>query len=209
MSAAIQPALSERQFAYFRWRAHDGFSSQGGLGLMWTVAARPSKRAVAHYHHRYPSPNRSALTHGRPVSFFRLFEKRKKADIGYHGAFAIELFVNCSMSGAIKHRKLGKYQCKNLHSFSPLWPFWALLAALKVIWSAALPVLVQVWLSLKRLAPIRQVRRWLALLLAFCVTMQAFAVRHADLFAFSKAFNHCSRRRGITPAAVLRSGERE
>ncbi|MFQ1700135.1 hypothetical protein ACJ5NV_06020 [Loktanella agnita] len=201
------PLQSKRETAHFGPDKSDRFSDRFCSRIVGLVAACPSKRAVANRLHRYPSPNRSAPIEGRPVSFFRLFSGNNTAVIGYHGVLAIELRANCSMFGAIKNLQIGKKQCKNLRSSSPLWLFWALLAALSQIWSAALPVPVQASSLLRPWALILPVLRWPVLPLVSSATMQASAAAHAKPFAFSKAIHHDSRRRGITPAAVLRSGE--
>ena len=202
-----------RESAYLWGGRTCGFATGSECGSLGHAAGRPSKRPAALCQHRYPSPDRSALSQGRPVILFQRSDSGgliggKPTVIEYQGPRPIVFARWRTNSGAALKSMLGKQTCKRHPSSLPQWRPLALLAAWTPTWNAAPLAQVQALSLPKRWAPIRQARRWPVLPLAFCVTTQASAAAHvAKTFAFSKAFDHCSRRRGMTPAAVSRSGE--
>ena len=203
-----------RESAYFWGGRTCGFATPSECGNVGLAAGRPSKRPAALCQHRYPSPDRSASSQGRPVILFQQADSAfwiggKLTVIEYQAPCPI-VFARCrTNSGAALKPKLGKRTCKRHPSSLPLWRPLAWPAASTLTWNAALQAPALVSSHPKHWAPIRQVRRWPVRPLAFCVTTQASAAAHAKTFAFPKAFDHCSRRRGHTPAAVLRSEEGE
>lgn len=207
-------AQLRRESAYFWGGRTCGFASRFECGNVGLAAGRPSKRPAALCQHRYPSPDRSASSQGRPVILLGRADSASRIGgkltvIEYQAPCPI-VFARCrTNSGAALKPKLGKRTCKRHPSSLPLWRPLASPAALTPTWNAAPQAQVLVSSLPKRWAPIRQARRWPVLPLVFCVMTQVSAAAHAKTFALPKAFDHCSRRRGLTPAAFLRSGEGE
>ncbi len=205
----VRAALQfKREPAHFWWGASCDFAHMAECASVDLVAKRSSKRIVADCQHRYPSPDRSALTQGRPVSHFRSFIGGNRVDIGYHRRLAIELMHGSADFGATLKTTLGREKCRKHLSSLPQWLSLVLLAVLKATWNAVWLALAPVWSQQKFWVQIVQGQSWPVQLQACCATTQvSTAVDKPDNRAHCGRLSdqHC--RRGFASAAVLRFGD--
>ena len=194
-------AQSKREFAHFRPRVEEGY---GGIEFScerFLVDGRASKRASAHCQHRYPSPCRSVLPKDRPATPFLPLNSADKRHFAKNG---VELSGCTGDSPVVNNPNKGNSTCARHPGSSLPPPFSASLAALRPIFSAAQPVLLPVLFSPIRSAPTRPQPLSRAPLPVCSATTQASAARPAEASAPRARTHDNRRRRGPSPAAVLR-----
>ena len=116
LQGAVQ---SGREAAYFWGGTSRRFADRSTWSKVNFVTRRNSKRRGTACHVYYPSPHRSALKKGGPVSVFRLFCEKEPSVIGYQRRFVMQVDTGRADHGAIKITKLGGKKCKN-HQLSSL-----------------------------------------------------------------------------------------
>lgn len=195
-----------QETADFRAVSNVRFVMARACAMLCSAVARSGTRAFASSDQSYPSLGRSACRTGGPVSILQHGIGGIPADIGYHGKWAIEFNGKSVDSGAVFEKLVkGKKPCRrNQSSSRPSRPSLCPLA-LKAIWNAASPVQAQAISARRSSAPIQPEQHLLAPLPACCATMRTFAVQHgAKPTALIVNHDQARRRRGTTPAAVLR-----
>ena len=188
---------SGREVAYFWGGTSRRFADRSTWSKIDFVAWRNSKRRGAACHVYYPSPYRSALKKGGPVSVFRSFFEKESGVIGYQRRFVMQVDTGRTDHGAITITKLGGKKCKNHQSSSLQWRSLALQAVLKAMWNVALRAQVPGSLRQKFLTQTGPVQSLQALPQVCCVTTQASTpADNKLLYAFTGRSDHLSRRKG-------------
>jgi hypothetical protein len=132
------PMQSKRESAYL-WQGTSGrYANAPMCRTLGVATARSSKRAVVDCQRRYPSPDRSALYKGGPVTFFRRLATNIAIDIGYQPSLAIECIPVGVNFDATSQIKLGRRLCRKNQSSLPQWLCLALPVVLKATWNVAL-----------------------------------------------------------------------
>ena len=200
---------SKREFAHFVPSCHSFFPAQQYMSTVTIVDRLSSNCRSAKSLYRYPSPNRSAYSPSRPITVFRRSAGKSADDIGYHSEIAMHQGADRANCGATFITTIGLRLCKRHQSSLRQWQYLVWLVALKVTSNAAWPVQAQALWQQKCLAQTAQAQCLPVQPQVCCATTQAStaAAKKLDNRAHTGRVQKRSRRRGHTPAAVLRFGD--
>ncbi len=204
---AVFAHVVRQEIAYFAARISAGFGAAQTCAIMGCAVPRSGLRALLSFDQFDPSPDRPACSRGGPVSFGTAGLGEKPDDIGYHTHKGIALSGISGESGAVSEKpNKGRTSCRrNPSSWRHL-----LLSLCLAVWKATpnVPSQVQALVWSRR-------NCWAPTVPALClpvppqasfVTTSASAAPSAVNFAVrNRAVSHHCRRRGQSPAAVLRS----
>jgi hypothetical protein len=198
---------SKRETAYCGPHLLQGFAAQQTCVSVIDVARRSSNRLATYFLHRYPSPDRSAYSPGRPITVFRRLAHKYGVVIGYQADLAIDLGADRVNSGATLTTTIGRRLCKRHQSSLRQSQHLVWQGASTLIWNAVWRAQALVLWAHKSLEQIQQQPHWPVPQQACSVTTRAFVAPHVNSTASFGALNQFNRRRGSTPAAVLCFGD--
>lgn len=204
---ALFAHVMRQETADFAARISAGFGAAQTCAIMGCAVPRSGLRASLCFDQIYPSPDRPACSLGGPVSLETAGLGGKPADIGYHTHKGIALSGISGDSGAVSEKpNKGRTSCRrNPSSLRPL-----LLSLCQLVWKATPNVpsqaRAQAWSRRNCWAPTVPAQCLPVPPQASFVTTSASAAPSAVNFAArNRAVSHHCRRRGQSPAAVLRS----
>ncbi len=204
---AVFAHVVRQEIAYFAARIIAGFGAGQTCAIIGPAVPRSGLRASFFVDQIYPSPDRPACSLGGPVSPGTAGLGGKPADIGYHTHKGIALSGISGDSGAVSEKpNKGRTSCRrNPSSWRPLLP-----SLCQPVWKATPNVpsqaRAQVWSRRNCWAPTVPAQCLPVPPQAYFVTTSASAAPSAVNFAArNRAVSHHCRRRGQSPAAVLRS----